>query len=223
MLFFTQEGCPMSEYVAAALFVHTDDTKNLIKQLQNNASGTRITPVAFEALMRSPKARLEGVEHVVVAGSLEVIKEMMRLAATHHYSMGIIPTKEQIDLIKFYDLPKDSADAVDLALRRDDQVMDLTLCNGKIMLFKATVGRIPFLDTPAKASWIRIIVAALKKFVGFKLYTFRFSTAGKQKINTAASGCMILKHSRGSFASRLIAHDDSFSDGMISLVISAPI
>jgi hypothetical protein len=82
MLFFTQEGCPMSEYVAAALFVHTDDTKNLIKQLQNNASGTRITPVAFEALMRSPKARLEGVEHVVVAGSLEVIKEMMRLAFT---------------------------------------------------------------------------------------------------------------------------------------------
>ena len=101
----------MSEYVAAALFVHTDDTKNLIKQLQNNASGTRVTPVAFEALMRSPKARLEGVEHVVVAGSLEVIKEMMRLAATHHYSMGIIPTKEQIDLIKFYGLPKDSAAA----------------------------------------------------------------------------------------------------------------
>ena len=68
-----------------------------------------------------------------------------------------------------------------------------------------------------------ITVAALKKFVGFKLYTFRFSPAGKQKITTAASGCMILQHSRGSFASRLIAHDHSFSDGMISLVICAPI
>jgi diacylglycerol kinase family enzyme len=160
---------------------------------------------------------------VVVAGPLDVIKETMRLAASYHFSMGIIPTKEQIDLIKFYDLPKNPAAAVDLALRRNGQPMDLILCNGKIMLFKATVGRIPFLDTPAKASWIRVMAAALRKFVGFKLYTFRFSTAGKQKINTAASGCMILQHSRGSFASRLIAHDHSFSDGMISLVVSAPI
>jgi uncharacterized hydrophobic protein (TIGR00271 family) len=118
---------------------------------------------------------------------------------------------------------QDPAAAVDLALRRDGQPMDLILCNGKIMLFKATIGRIPLLDTPARASWIRVMATALRKFVGFKLQTFRFSTAGKQKINTAASGCMILQHSRGSFASRLIADEHSFSDGMISLVISAPI
>ena len=213
----------MTEYVTAVLFVHTDDTQHLIEQLQNNVSGTRITSVAFDALMQSPQNRLEGVEHVVVAGPLDMIKETMRLAARYHFSVGIIPTKGQIDLIKFYDLPKDPAAAIDLALRRNGQRMDLILCNGKIMLFKATVGRIPLLDTPAKASWIRVIAAALRKFVGFRLYTFRISTAGKQKINTAASGCMILQHSRGSFASRLIAHDHSFSDGMISMVISAPI
>jgi uncharacterized hydrophobic protein (TIGR00271 family) len=213
----------MSEYVTAALFVHTDDTKHLIEQLQNNFSGTRITPVAFDAFMQSLQARLEGVDHVVVAGPLDVIKQTMRLAASCHFSLGIIPTKEQIDLIKFYDLPKNPAAAVDLALRRNGQRMDLILCNGKIMLFKATIGRIPFLDTPAKAGWIRILATALRKFVRFKLYTFEFSTAGKQKINTVASGCMILQHSRGSFASRIISHDHSFSDGMISLIISAPI
>ena len=162
-------------------------------------------------------------DHVVVAGPLEVIKQTMLLASTYHFNLGIIPTKEQIDLIKFYDLPKNLAAAADLALRRDGQVMDLILCNGKIMLFKATIGRIPLLDTSAKASWIRVLADALRKFVGFKLYTFKFSTAGKKKINTAASGCMILQHSRGSFASRLISHDYSFSDGMISMVISAPI
>ncbi len=213
----------MNEYVTAALFVYTEDTKHLIKQLQNNASGTRISSVAFDAFMQSPQARLEGVDHVVVAGTLDVIKETMRLAASYHFSVGIIPTKGQVDLIKFYDLPKSPAAAVDLALRRNGQLIDLILCNGKIMLFKATVGRIPLLDTPTKASWFRVIAAALRKFVGFRLYTFRFSTAGKQKINTVASGCMILQHSRGSFASRLIAHDHSFSDGMISLVVSAPI
>jgi hypothetical protein len=71
----------MNEYVTAALFVCTDDTKHLLKQLQKNASGTRITAVKFDDLMQSPQTQLEGVEHVVVAGSLDVIKETMRPAA----------------------------------------------------------------------------------------------------------------------------------------------
>jgi uncharacterized hydrophobic protein (TIGR00271 family) len=91
------------------------------------------------------------------------------------------------------------------------------------MLFKAAIGRIPFLDTPAKASWIQILLNSLRKFVSFRLYTFKFGTAGKKEIDTAASGCMILQHFRGSFASRLISHDHSLTDGMASLVISAPI
>ena len=213
----------MTEYVSSALFVYTEETTDLMESLQNNAAGTHIIAVAFNDLMQTPQAQLEGVDHVVVAGSLDVIKEILRLAIDYHFSIGIIPAKEQTDLIKFYDLPKNPADAIELALRRNGQIMDLVLCNGKIMLFKATVGQIPLLDTSAKASWIRVLADAVKKFIRFKLYMFNFSTAAKQKINTAASGCMILQHSRGSFASRLISGDHSFSDGMISLVISAPI
>ncbi len=213
----------MTEYVTSALFVHTEDTTHLIKPLQNNSSGTRITPVAFDALMQTPQEKLEGVAHVVVAGPLDVIKEILRLAMKHQFSIGIIPTKKQKHLIKFYDLPKNPSAAVELALRKDGQTMDLILCNGKIMLFKAAIGRIPFLDTPAKASWIQILLNALRKFVSFRLYTFKFGTAGKKEIDTAASGCMILQHFRGSFASRLISHDHSLTDGMASLVISAPI
>lgn len=213
----------MTEYVSAALFVYSDDTKHLIQPLQNNSSGTRITPVAFDALMQTPQVQLEGVDHVVVAGSLDTIKEILMLAIKYHFSIGIIPTAKQKHLIKFYDLPKNPSAAVELALQQDGQTIDLILCNGKIMMFKAAIGRIPFLDTSINASWIRIVTAALKKFIGFRLYAFEFRTAGKQKINTAASGCMILQHSRRSFASRLISHDHSFTDGMVSFVISAPI
>ena len=213
----------MTEYVSAALFVYSDDTKHLIQPLQNNSSGARITPVAFDALMQTPQKQLEGVDHAVVAGSLDVIKEILRLAMKYPFSIGIIPTKKQKHLIKFYDLPKNPSAAVELALRQGGQSIDLILCNGEIMLFKAAIGRIPFLDTPATANWIRVLLNALRKFVRFRLYTFNFGTAGKKEIDTAASGCMILQHFRGSFASRLISHDHSFTDGMASLVISAPI
>ena len=70
----------MTEYVTSALFVYIDDTAHLIKPLQNNSSETRITPVAFDALMQTPHKYVEGVDHVVVAGPLDVIKAVLRLA-----------------------------------------------------------------------------------------------------------------------------------------------
>jgi hypothetical protein len=79
----------MPEYVTAALFVYTDDTKYLIEAVQNNSSGSHITPVAFDALMQTPQEHLAGVDHVVVAGSLNVIKEILRLAMKYDFSIGI--------------------------------------------------------------------------------------------------------------------------------------
>jgi len=162
----------MTEYVTSALFVHTEDATHLIEPLQNNSAGARITPVAFDAFMQSPQAQLAGVDHVVVAGPLDVIKGILSLATDYHFSIGILPTEKQKDLIKFYDLPKNSADAVDLALLQDGRVMDLVLCNGKIMMFKATVGQIPLLDTPAKASWIRVLAEAMKNLVHLSILIF---------------------------------------------------
>ena len=80
----------MTEYVTSALFVYTDDTKHLIKPLQNNSSGTRITGVEFDALMEAPQEQLEGVDHVVVAGPLDAIKDILRLGMKYRFSSAAI-------------------------------------------------------------------------------------------------------------------------------------
>ena len=49
----------MPEYVASALFVHTDDTKHLIDPVQKNSAGTRITTVAFDVLVQTPQTQLD--------------------------------------------------------------------------------------------------------------------------------------------------------------------
>ncbi len=41
----------MTGYVDSALFVYTQDTKDLIKRLQDNPFGVKITPVSFDTLM----------------------------------------------------------------------------------------------------------------------------------------------------------------------------
>ena len=70
----------MTEYVTTALFVHSGDTARLIKPLQDNSFGTRITAVAFDTLTQDPQGHLVDADHVVVAGSLDVIKETLLLA-----------------------------------------------------------------------------------------------------------------------------------------------
>ncbi len=212
----------MTDHVDSALFVYTQDTKNLIKLLQNNPFGVKITPVAFDTIMHDPEELLDGAGHVVVSGALDVIKTVLGLAMKYDFSVGLVPMHTQKGLTRCYALPGKSDAVINLALRQDAQVMDLILCNQKILLFKATIGRLPLMDSPGDISRLSIVAKALKRFIGLEFLTFNFTTSSKQKIKTAACGCMIVQHHEGTLASRLISHDSSFTDGMISLVIAAP-
>ena len=212
----------MTDHVSSALYVYTKETEPLIKRLQSNSFGTTITPVAIDDLLENPQERLAGTSHVVVAGTLDVIKQILQLAVENGFSVGIVPGETQKDLIKYYRLPRNFNAALDLALRQDAHVMDLILCNEKILLFKGALGRVPLIDAPGDVSRMALLVPALKKFFGLKLLSFDFTTDGEQTIKTAASGCMILQRHVGSLASRLISHDSSFTDGMVSLVVAAP-
>lgn len=212
----------MTDHVDSALFVYTQDTKDLIERLQNNPFGVKITPVAFDTMMQDPEGLLDGAGHVVVSGALDVIKTVLGLAMKYDFSVGLVPMHTQKGLTRCYALPGKSDAVIDLALRQDAQLMDLILCNQKILLFKATIGRLPLVDSPGDISRLSIVVKALKSFIGLELLRFNFITSNKQKIKTAACGCMIVQHHEGTLASRLISHDSSFTDGMISLVIAAP-
>ena len=134
----------MKQYVSDALFVHTTDTTHLLDRLQNHVSQAAITPVMIDALMADPQKMLTGVDHVVVCGSLETIRAVLKLAGRTGFSVGVVPTKTQKELMRFYDLPSDIDAAVDLALRADPMAFDLWLCNGHVALFKAMVGDLPF-------------------------------------------------------------------------------
>ncbi len=153
----------MTDYVSSALFVYTKDTEYLSPRLLSNAYGAAITPVSYDALAQDPQAMLVGVTHVVVSGALDVIKKILSLAMKYGFSVGLIPSETQKSLIRFYNLPKNTDAAIDLALQANSQVMDLILCNEKIILFKATVGRLPLLDDPGDIPQINILTLQLHK------------------------------------------------------------
>ena len=77
----------MTDYVPSALFVFAEDSRNLFDQLRNNAFGVDITPVAVETLMQDPEELLDDIGHVVVSGSLEIIKTVFDLAMKYGFSI----------------------------------------------------------------------------------------------------------------------------------------
>ena len=100
--------------------------------------------------------------------------------------------------------------------------MDMVLCNNIAMVFKLTVGRVPLIDASNNSSIMQRVWRGLRRVVGMKLLPLRFSTFSGRKINTAASGCVIVQNQSQTMVSKMISHDDSLADGMISMVITAP-
>lgn len=213
----------MTGYVSSAVFVYTQESEHLLEHLRSNSCGTRITAIEFDTFDQDPQALPEGVGHVVVAGSLDVIKAVIGHAMKHGFSLGIVPLQSQKNLKRYFSLPGGFEAAVELALQQASRPIDIILCNGKILLFKAVIGRLPLLDSPGNVKLWNVVSRGRDRLKGLKLLGFQFTSGNKNKVNTAACGCMIVQHPRGSMASRLIRHRSSFSDGMISLLIAAPL
>ena len=212
----------MDSYVTTALFLYVPKREDLIEQVVNNPFSCRVTPVPLQEFLDSPELYLQQVNHVVVAASLDKIKSVIALNMGHDFTIGILPGQDQRNLRNCYELPKKFEDALEIALRKDAQIMDVVLCNKHILVFKAAIGRLPLIDSPSNINPILATLNALQNMWGLRLLPFQYLTEGGKIIKTAASGCMIVQHHKRTLASRLISHDSALTDGMISMVITAP-
>ena len=153
----------MPEYVASALFVYTEESTSSVASLKQNPFGTTLSPVAFETLQQNPAKFLRDADHVVISGSMDFLKEMVRYAIEYDFSIGLVTLSHQKSLARALTLPEDMDGLIDLALRKDVQTIDLIQCNEKILFFKASVGRIPLIDNPIQTSRIRILSGRAEK------------------------------------------------------------
>jgi len=212
----------MTVYVKKALFVYEAASKSLCQYLQENPFGVEIDCVEIDQLETCHNTGTEEVTHVVVAGSIGLIKRVFALAKTGGFGVGLLALPEQRNLISCFDLPKNLAAAIDLALQEVAQPLDLIFCNDKILLFKATLGRIPLLDESGNSNRRQLLLKAAKQLVKLRLLPFRFTTAAGKIVDTCACGCTIIQHHRGGRAASLITHNSSSIDGRVSLWVSAP-
>lgn len=207
----------------AALFVYSDDSEDLVTPLKENSYGVTVTAVAYADFIAQPDRHLQNVEHVVVSGSIKIIKKIVELSLDFHFSIGIIPSKKQKNLCASFDLPKEAEQAVKTALTSADTEIDLIRCNDKILLFRGTIGSMPLLDAPSNKNKLRTALEALIRIRRLRHKGFTFSTGSNQPVTTAACGCMIIQQQEKALAAKLIEQNSSCTDGMISLIIAAPL
>ncbi|MCK5916377.1 MAG: TIGR00341 family protein, partial [Deltaproteobacteria bacterium] len=122
-----------------------------------------------------------------------------------------------------FDLSPTLAAGIDLALQEDcGQSIDLVFCNDMMLLFKATMGRIPLLDTVGNVNRFQLLKKAVTQLIKIRLLPFKFTTTAGKTVATCACGCMVVQHHRGTLASKMIGYNCSSIDGNVSLLISAP-
>ncbi|NIA02659.1 MAG: TIGR00341 family protein [Planctomycetia bacterium] len=213
----------MKEYVKLALFVCPESESDLIKRVSDNPYGTKVSWVAIDRFKENLPAILNGADHVVVSGDLSCVKLVLRHSTEYGFSVGLIPQKGHFDLARSYGIPSDYEEAIEIALQSNGHDIDIVFCNGEILLYKATFGRLPLLDASRKSSRWEMAWNALKRFIGLKLLKFTFVTNNGREINTAACGGMLIQQHGGNIASRRIAQDSSANDEMVALIVSAPL
>lgn len=213
----------MTDYVKKALFIFDDSSKYLCESLEKNPFEVEMFCVEIGKFESQLQSGSEVIEHVVAAGSLSLIKRVFALAKTHHFGVGLLALPKQSALISCFDLSPTLDAGIDLALQADvGQWLDLVFCNDKMLLFKATMGRIPLLDSAGDSNRFHLLQKAVKQLIKIKLLPFKITTKSGEIVNSCACGCMVVQHHRGTLASRLLGDNCSSINGKVSLLISAP-
>ncbi len=212
----------MVDYVERALFVYGEGFEGLLAGLRSNTAGTEISAISCPDFVSAPESHIGQIGHVVLAGEVSEVKQLLRLAAAHGVSVGFLATKGQRVLREAYGLPMDPREQVELALRGDPAAVDLVTCNGELVILRAVLGRLPLVEAILHRSRFQVAVHALKELFSLKLLGMRVETAEGRSVQTAACGCTIVQRFERARVSRVFSRSNSLSDGMVSLLLVAP-
>lgn len=211
-----------TELVTSALFVYEPDAGYLVETAAEQTLSCAMTTVEFEQFIADPDSHLDGFNHVVIAGSVAAIKRILQLSMNDRFSVGVVPMKGQERLRRYMDLPEKDKDAIEWALQANTKTADIALCNGEIILFRAIIGWLPVLDSSDELSRLEMLKRVFNRSLRLRLYPYRILTGNERKVDTAATGCMIVQRHEGDMVSRLLGKDTSVRDGKIGLVVASP-
>ena len=207
-------------------YIYADNKEEFIESTKGHLEGKEIVYLPFSQLSTLDVAE---VSHFIVTGCLNEIKLLMGIAHQNEIPLGIVPTVEQKELMRTFDLSSKAEEALAQALDVSEKKVDLLYCNGEIVLQEVVIGDAPPLDSfdttlNGKSYWdrIKLFWRTLSRVKTLKHTTMKITDAKENEIKLSAVGIVGVEYHNNTFASKLIASQLSSSDGKLSIVILSP-
>jgi uncharacterized hydrophobic protein (TIGR00271 family) len=214
------------EYKKSALFIYDNLAADWLEPVLANPFGTRISAVEATVFIEAPQLYIENSKHVVIAVSMELFEPLLQLANKHGLSLGFLPYINQKMLQRHLGLSKRFEDNLEVALRDAVSPIDLTSCNGRLMMFRGMTGMIPLVESYNADSGVNGLMTRLrqsiKSFFAIRIHLAKLVTADSTAINTALSGIAICKSGRSNMFSQLEGLDLSIRDSQLSALLVSP-
>lgn len=168
-------------------------------------------------------------DHLIVTGKVYTLKQVMAYAFEQGVSLGIVPLREQKELIETFALSSTFEESIDRALEPCEKKIDLLYCNDSLVLEEVVIGEVPPLESSSSCMaqetlWERTqsFLSIFKKVRHLTHTSFTMSTAKDQVLKFSAIGAVGVEYNSRTFASTLIAKYLKFNDARLSLVILSP-
>ncbi|WP_296823222.1 TIGR00341 family protein [Sulfurovum sp.] len=225
-------------------YIYADDKEAFIEECkalgvwsqlleeQSRAKNEELSPnneIVYLPFSKLGELDIANASRLLVTGCLNEIKVLMGIAHQNDLPLGIIPTEEQKELIKTFDLPSKKEEAVIQAFHVSEKKIDLLYCNGEIVLQEVVVGDAPPLDRfdstlngKSVFDRIKIFWRTMKRVKELQHAQMKITVAQSNEIKLSAVGIVGIKYPNNTFASKLIASQLSSTDGKLSIVILSP-
>jgi len=207
-------------------YIYADDREEFIDECKVYLKGREVKYLPFSKL---GELDVSLVTQLIVSGCLNEIKLLMGIAHQNEIPLGIVPTPEQKELIKTFDLSSKAEDAIIQALKVSEKKIDLLYCNGEIVLQEVVVGDAPPLDRfdstlngKTYIDRITLFWRTMRRVKELKHTQIQITDAKENEIKLSAVGIVGIEYNNNTFASKLIASQLSANDGKLSIVILSP-
>lgn len=157
----------------------------------------------------------------------EALRELVQQAQQNHWQLALLPHPEMRHARYGFGISGDLASALEDAIYREAEQLDLMLCN-ETPVFNSVVIGDTFSLIPGEALAERFALR-LKRFfrllskVGQVTFSaFKMTTHKGKELDTAALGIVAVEHGRSSVLSRRLVADSSANDGMLHALVLVP-
>lgn len=220
-----------------ALVVYPQAHTDRLESIREYAATQAIELFEFttEEFFSQPEHCLNQTDHVVILADDEDMTEHVNLAKTLNFSLGVIPLNPRSRLHKWFNIPTQPEEALQLAFSSDSTALDIMRCNEQVVLGMLMLGETPFLDQRSKtylnrrsSLWqlllyrLALVWSSLRNLLNIKPFAITLTTGREVTLKTAITGLVAIENDINCAAARLINTSLSAQDGKISTVLIAP-